>query len=332
MPTLYNLSYSRREDVCDLSLKEEIREYALEIGFGALGFTRPEISLEESSILQERMREGLLSPLIHRDRKKLLHPERIMSDLSSILVALLPYYHPYPERIESRREGHVSRYAWGLDYHQVVQKKLNLLKRFIEEEAPFAVVKTFVDTGPLLEKSLAIQAGLGFRGKNTLLITGEWGSWVFIGEILTNLNFTPDDPITDDCGDCTQCIDRCPTGALTPYTLDPYRCLSHATMWGRKIPESLRQSMGRRIWGCDTCQDVCPYNKGVKPGLHEFAPGMGVGPYVDLSWILSLSEEEFKREFASTPMGWKGLDCLQHNAEVVLMNDKGGGHGEEDFC
>lgn len=304
-----------------MSAKEEIREHALKLGFGALGFALPEALLEEGLILQKLKREGRLSPLAQRDLDKLIDPKRIMPDLSSILVALLPYYHPYPKMAEEDKEmGRISRYAWGLDYHRVMGEKLVALKSFIEERFPSATCKAFVDTGPLLEKSLAIQAGLGWRGKNTLLITKEWGSWVFIGEILVNVEFPPDEPNAFGCNECSKCIDSCPTKALEAYVLDPNQCLSHATMWGQEIPERLRPSMDRRIWGCDTCQDCCPYNQKSKQGLDAFAPKMGAGPRVDLSWILSLTKEEFKKEFGSTSIGWKGLKRLKHNAQVAIFD------------
>lgn len=303
--------------------KKELREYAKEIGLGALGFALPTPPLLEGQVLEKRREEGLLSPLVHHNHQKLCQPSQIMPGLASILVVLLPYYHPYPPREENGVKGRVSRYAWGLDYHRVMQEYLLQLIEYMKERSPSATFKSFVDTGPLLEKALAVRAGLGWWGKNTLLLTKEWGPWVFIGEILTDLEFAPDRPLDLDCGTCNRCIEACPTEALRPYLLNPHQCISHATMWGDEVPQSMQESIGDRIWGCDICQEVCPSAK-KREGIEAFSPEMGIGPYPDLSWILSLTDDAFKKELGRTAMGWKGLKRLQHNARVALSNRKEG--------
>lgn len=312
--------------------KEALQKYARQLGFGALGVSGPEPLLQMKRILNQRREEGLLSPLCHKNLDSLIHPQRVFPGLSSIIVVLLPYYHETPAEPEGGDFGVVSRYAWGQDYHLVMQDRLQKLQEYLISIVPWAAMQAFVDGGPTLEKALAVRAGLGFWGKNNLLITREWGSWVFIGEIFTDIQLEPDSPVNGGCGDCLQCVEICPTSALRPYCLNPFLCISQATMVGDRIQEEVVAEMGNKIWGCDDCQLVCPYNREVQTGIGALAPEEGIGPYPSLKRILSLTPQAFQRQLGSTALGWRGLKQLQKNAAQALANRKGGHHGETDLC
>lgn len=315
-----------------LPVKEALKTYAKTLGFAALGVAGVEPFYERKAYLRKRKEAGLLSPLLHENLSRLLYPQQVFPGISSIIVGILPYYHAPPVKPKTGSYGTVSCYAWGLDYHQVMRERLGRLQEYLLQRCPGAKSKVFVDGGPLLEKALAVRAGLGFWGKNALLITEHWGSFVFIGEMGTDIYLEPDLPITENCGDCQQCVIKCPTGALNPYSLNPFLCISHATMWGRTVPEEVGVRMGRKIWGCDDCQMVCPHNQGVSSGLVEFAPHQGIGAYPSLDWILSLTAESFQEKLGHTALGWQGRDRLRKNVFTLLKNWKGEQDGETDLC
>ncbi|MGC9336426.1 MAG: tRNA epoxyqueuosine(34) reductase QueG, partial [Anaerolineae bacterium] len=226
----------------------------------------------------------------------------------------------------SRTEGHrgrVSRYAWGTDYHDVILRKMHQLAQWISEQLGRRLTyRTYVDTGPLLERELAQQAGLGWIGKNANLIHPKLGSYFFLGELLTDLELEPDAPFSDErCGSCTACLDACPTGALTaPHTLDARRCISYLTIEHRgAIPEETRPLIGDWVFGCDVCQEVCPWNRrfahpGRRPAFRA------VHDTLDLVEMLKLDEDAFRSRFRETPL-WRARRAgLARNAAVVLGN------------
>ena len=225
--------------------------------------------------------------------------------------------------------GPVARYARGDDYHDVMVERLRALHRWIEREVGHAVAgKAYVDTGPILERDLARRAGLGWFGKNTMLINPRIGSFFFLGELLVDLELTADEPFAaDHCGTCTRCLDACPTGALTePRVLDARRCVSYLTIEARgPIPEELRAGVGERLYGCDVCQDVCPWNQKFAMPLREEAfktrPAIAGRDARTLAReLLSMSDEEFRVAFKGSPMKRAKLRGLKRNASVVLGN------------
>lgn len=216
-----------------------------------------------------------------------------------------------PSPTEGRGEGgiaigKVARYAWGKDYHKVLGKRLDALVRYLEMLAPGERFKTYVDTGPLLERAIAQRAGIGFFGKNTNILTRRLGSWVFLANVLTTLDLAPDAPDMRSCGDCRLCINACPTHALdTPYALDARRCISYLTIeLQESVPEALRGKLSDWIFGCDICQEVCPHNRKVEEtAIQEFQPTRGVGPTLSLEDILSIRDDAaFEKRFAGTPL------------------------------
>ena len=215
---------------------------------------------------------------------------------------------------------HISRYAWGQDYHSVMRAALERMVQKLTEEQPFDW-KICVDTAPLLERSFARLAGLGWIGKNTCLINEPLGSWFFLGEIVTSLDLTPGTPPPDRCGTCTRCIEACPTQAIVPegagWTLDSRRCISYLTIELRgSIPEALRKGVGENVFGCDICQDVCPWNSRA-PVTADPAFAPVVAPLEELA---SLSQDEFRRRFADTPVARAKYAGLLRNVAVAMGN------------
>jgi epoxyqueuosine reductase len=271
---------------------------------------------------------------LHDPRRQ--SPQSALPGAKSVIVCAINYNTTQPHSTdapinsssEDSPRGWISRYAWGTDYHEVLGAKLEALVTTMRTEFadPFDA-KWYVDTGPVHERAAAHHAGLGWLAKNTLLINPEIGSWIFLGVILTTLDLAPslahaEAPPPDLCGQCTLCIDACPTGAIIePYVLDARRCISYLTIELRgEIPEEFRGPMGRHVFGCDICQDVCPWNRRA-PSSNEssFAPRDGLlAP--DLEWLASLTEEEFRKVFHESPVKrtkWRGLI---RNACVALGN------------
>ena len=229
-----------------------------------------------------------------------------------------------------RLQARIARYAWGKDYHKVLGKRLVALVRYVEGLAPEVRCKAFVDTGPLLERALAQKAGLGFVGKNTMLITRGLGSWVFLAHVVTTLELPSDVPDRRTCGSCTLCIDACPTQALTePYRLDARRCISYLTIESQsEIPQELRSHVGDWLFGCDVCQDVCPHNTRVPPTpIAEF---QAEPPDMKAEDILSIQNDaEFDRRFAGSPLKRAKRQGLQRNARAVKESQPGTVLGRE---
>jgi epoxyqueuosine reductase len=219
--------------------------------------------------------------------------------------------------------GWISRYAWTAeDYHDSVMRRLRQVEARLKALAPECQTRCYVDTGPLVERVWAKYAGIGWQGKNTCLINLQLGSWLFLGVILTSLELAPGLPAADRCGTCTRCLDACPTDAfIAPYKLDATRCISYLTIEKRgEIPESLRQGMGRHVFGCDICQDVCPWNRRA-PVSHapEFNPRPGlVNPA--LAWLASMNDEEYRQTFRRSPIKRARYPGLRRNIAVAMGN------------
>jgi epoxyqueuosine reductase len=221
----------------------------------------------------------------------------------------------------SRPRGRISRYAWGDDYHDVMEPGLRRLAAFLLDRGA-RVARYYVDTGPVIDRAAARRAGIGWFGKNTMIITRSgYGSWVFLGEILTDLPLAVDLPARGDCGQCRICLDACPTGAIiAPYTVDARRCISYLTIEHRgPIPREIRPQIGDHIFGCDICQTVCPHNAKTAAQTHpEFAPRAGARP--ELIPLLNIGEDEFRRRFRKSPVRRTKRRGLRRNVAVALGN------------
>jgi epoxyqueuosine reductase len=305
-------------------MKEAIRAKALELGFAAARFA--------SAVPVPGAEEGLAGYLAagcHGDMawmaetaKRRVAPQALWPDARSVIV-LGENYGPgsdplaaldYPER------GLVSVYARGRDYHDIVKKRLKALARWLVDSHG-AEVKVFTDTAPVMEKPLAAMAGLGWQGRHTNLVSRHFGSWLFLGEIFTTLDLSPDAPEADHCGRCRACETICPTGALADGHIDPRRCISYLTIEHKgHIPADLRPLMGNRIYGCDDCLAVCPWNKFASPTNHpDYLPRAELlAPR--LADLASLDDAEFRVVFAGSPVKRIGRDRLLRNVLIAMGN------------
>jgi epoxyqueuosine reductase len=306
------------------SLQADIVAYAQSLGFDRVGITSADPLPDAEQRLGAWVQNGFGGEMTYmaENWRSRARPSERLEGARSVIALAVSYYSGDPEPAAGR--GRIARYAWGKDYHKVLEKRLASLCRYIEALAPEAKTRNYVDTGPLLERGLAQRAGLGFIGKNTMLITRKLGSWVFLACVLTTLELAEDSPDQRSCGSCTLCIDACPTEALTePFQLDARRCISYLTIESRNpMPESLQSQVGDWIFGCDICQEVCPHNS--RPAftpIAEFRPEAGAGPTLNPESVLAIpSDEDFAERFGGTPLKRAKRTGLQRNAKVVLEN------------
>jgi epoxyqueuosine reductase len=247
----------------------------------------------------------------------------------SVVVCAINYNtaQPYSTEVNDSQRGWISRYAWGNDYHDAVMAKLRAVEQQLQQkcagqEDPELQTRCYVDTGPLVERVYAKYAGVGWIGKNTCILNQKLGSWLFLGVMLTSLELAPDLPAPDRCGTCTRCIDACPTDALiAPYQLDANRCIAYLTIEKRgAIPEDIREGIGRHVFGCDICQDVCPWNrKAPATSAPEFQAREGlVNPALD--WLAEMNAEEFREKFRGSPVRRTKHSGLRRNAAIAIGN------------
>ncbi len=316
---------------------EKVKGRALDLGFDLVGVAKARPTLEAAFYPQwlERGFAGRMGYLEGRRGEMRADPRSLLSSAQSVISVGVVYNteHPYSTEIDYEGRGWVSRYAWGEDYHHVLKRRLEALVQVLRRDfGPFEA-KICVDTAPLLERAYAHQAGLGWIGHNTCLINQQVGSWVFLGELLTSLDLEPDDAAPFRCGSCTRCIDACPTDALVPiegeggpaYALDSTRCISYLNIELRgPIPESARSEMGAHLFGCDICQDVCPWNRrAAVTEVEEFQPRNALP---ELEELAALSPEEFDRRFRDTPIERSRHRGFLRNVAVAMGNS-----GEQKF-
>jgi epoxyqueuosine reductase len=308
----------------------QIREHALALGFDAVGFTTPELSATARQSLADYLARGyhgdmgwLVEKADRRGDPKVLWPEA-----RSVVVLGMNYApHENPLDATSRREdGAVSVYARGRDYHDVVKKRLKALARWIVATWP-GELKVFVDTAPVMEKPLAARAGIGWQGKHTNLVSQEFGSWLFLGEIFLSLELAPDAPETDHCGTCRACLDACPTQAFpAPYRLDARRCISYLTIEHKgHIDAELRPLIGNRIYGCDDCLAVCPWNKFAQVANEDAFASHGGAEASSLAALAGLDDAAFRARFAGSPVKRVGRDRFLRNVLIAIGNSGAAG-------
>ncbi len=243
----------------------------------------------------------------------------VLARARSVLCIAVAYANSVPRR--DRGHGRVSNYAWSSDYHRRMRALLGEIAATVDRLAGDAVTVIACDTAPLAERAFAARAGLGWIGKHTNLIAPGLGSFIFLGEIVTSLDLSADEPLRKTCGTCRRCVDACPTGALRgDYTIDATRCISDLTQLRTPIPRALRGAIGEWVWGCDLCQDVCPPTQRGRRAAAHFTPLDDQTRAPDLLALLRLRGGEFKRRFARTAMGWRGAAVLRRNAAVALGN------------
>jgi epoxyqueuosine reductase len=305
---------------------EKLREKARSMGFNSVGITSAEKLEQEQARLAEWLERGFHGEMhwMARYGERRADPKLVLENAKSVIVTTTNYFTPY-EHSKSPSAGKISRYAWGDDYHKVIRKRLENLLGWVRKELGDEIRgRVAVDSAPAMEKPLAVRAGLGWIGKNTNLITREAGSWVFIGLILLDKELETTRPFDSDfCGSCMACIEACPTGALVePYVLDSRRCISYATIELRteEMPDNIAENLQGWIYGCDICQEVCPWNRfETDCESKEFAPRHDETE-LELKKVIEMTEDEYQKRFNSSSMKRAKLSGLKRNAKTLLKN------------
>lgn len=311
---------AKRKSISMKTLTGAIKSASREIGFDGVGIAPAAVPPQDGLHLRQWLGRGYQASMKWMDEglTQRLDPRLVVPGARSVIAVAMNYYTPW-RHTEERGFGKLSRYAWGVDYHEILKSRIQSLLERITQLAPDSGGRCYVDTGPIMEKLWAERAGLGWRGKHSNLISRRFGSWMFLGEIVTTLELDYDTPGEDLCGSCTACIDACPTRAIVePYVVDSNRCISYLTIEHRnEIDPALQPLFKGWIYGCDICQDVCPWNRFQKPtAVAEFAPRDGETA-LNLETIGAMSQEEFSARFRKSPVKRTKRDGLQRNAKVL---------------
>ncbi len=299
-----------------------VKRLAAEIGFDRVGIAAAG-PIGRASYLDSWLATGRSGTMgyLERNRDIRVDPSRLLEGARSVIVTASNYYQTPPSRPDDTPRGRVAMYAWGDDYHDVVKAGLHKLADALREAVaePFET-RCCVDTVPILERELAARAGVGWIGKNTLVLHRELGSYFFLGEIVTTLELASDEPAEGHCGSCTQCLDACPTDAFpAPYEMDASRCISYLSIEHRgDIPESLAPRMKDWVFGCDVCQQVCPYNR--EPPVSRTFAIRQPGPYPPLDEIINWSDEEHRSTLRGSAVKRAKPDMLKRNAMIARAN------------
>lgn len=306
----------------DNLLTELIKTEAGLFGFDAIGITRPRKLTKQAVNLEAWLSEGNHNGLdyLKRNYKKLIDPKELMSDVQSIIVVIMNYYPSDKQNPDSVYK--IAKYAYGVDYHDIVKERLELLANFIETVTGNADTKIFIDSGTVLEKNWAVKAGLGWQGKHSVVINPDIGSFFFIGVILTDFTLEYDVQMKDKCGKCTLCMDACPTKAIIkPYSIDARKCISCQTIESRDH-DDIEFSVENKEWiyGCDVCQDVCPWNKKASPcSTHGFEINHMIQKNNSKSWEY-LKEDSYSNHFDESAISRIKYKGLKRNIELVKKN------------
>lgn len=307
-------------------LQRDFVAYAMSIGVDKIGFTTAAPFTELKNRLRRQQELGYQSGFEESDIQKRTEPLQLLDEAESIVAIAVAY----PSRMQNApigkrgaRRGIFCRASWGVDYHTALRERLKLLSTWLEEHVKGVRIESMVDTGALVDRAVAERAGIGWSGKNCSIITPEFGSYVYLGELITNIPFAPDKPMEDECGDCRLCLDVCPTGALIQGgQLDAQRCIAFLTQTKGTLPDEFRSHIGNRLYGCDTCQIVCPKNKGKINWIHEeFIPDPELAKPL-LTPLLTITNREFKGRFGHVSGSWRGKKPIQRNAILALAHFK----------
>ena len=304
-----------------MNIKEEIINLAKDIGISKIGFTTADdFDYLEKSLLSA-VDEGRNSGFEHKNIEERIKPKLSLASAKTIISIAVAYPHKLKQQPQKTayKRGKFTPNSWGLDYHYVLQDKLDRLAKGIEELTADFEYKGMVDTGALVDTAVAQRAGIGFIGKNGLVISKEFGSYMFLGELITNLDIEPDQPVDYGCGDCNRCVTACPTSCLIgDGSMNAKRCLSFQTQDKGVMDLEFRKKIKTVIYGCDICQICCPYNKGLdNPLATEINPDLS---HPELLPFLELSNGQFKEKFGHVAGSWRGKNILQRNAIIALAN------------
>lgn len=306
------------------SFSERIKQKAIEIGFQKIGIVQAVPLIDEGARLDDWLEKGYHGEMawVAREPEKRSDPRLLFPEARSVIVVIINYYTDHQHE-ENNDKGKLSRYAWGDDYHDVVNEKLRDLLTWIESENPDAEGKICVDTAPMMDKAWSVRAGLGWLGKHSNLITTELGSWVFIGEILLNLDLDYDTGIVaDHCGTCTACIDACPTDAIVePYVVDSRKCISYATIELRDetLPSNITENQNGWLYGCDICQDVCPWNRFETPTEDKRFSPRNHQTSLSIREVLEMTHEAYVERFRKSAIKRTKLTGLKRNAHSLKL-------------
>ncbi|MCX7797700.1 MAG: tRNA epoxyqueuosine(34) reductase QueG [Melioribacter sp.] len=296
---------------------------AKELEFDLIGFARAEILNEEVERLKKWLEKNYHASMeyMSKNLEKRLDVRNVLPNAKSVISLAINYYQK--ENYSNRKGyGKVSRYAWGKDYHLIIWEKLELLENELKSIDPSFQSKYYVDTGPIMDKVWAVKSGIGWMGKHTNVITRELGSWIFLAEMITNYEFEYNEPINDYCGRCKACIEACPTNAIVDeYILDANKCISYLTIEnkGDNIPEEFKEKFESWIFGCDICQEVCPWNKkfSLPNKNHNF--NTSENKELSIEEVLNMNEDEFRERFQSSPISRAKLKGLKRNARFLTL-------------
>jgi len=306
--------------------QQNLVEYATSIGIDKIGFTTVSPFKELKNRLIRQQELGYASGFEEPDLEKRTTPTLLLEEAQSIISIAVAYPSKMKDAPLSKRgvrRGIFARASWGMDYHTVLREKLALLELYILTHIPDARIRSMVDTGELVDRAVAERAGIGWSAKNCSIITPEFGSYVYLGEMITSIPFAPSEQMEEQCGDCRLCLDVCPTGALVEGgQLNAKRCIAFITQTKTTIPDEFRAKIGNRIYGCDTCQTVCPKNKG-KANLHQdaFKPDPELVKPLLLP-LLEMNNRTFKETFGHMSGAWRGKNPIQRNAIIALAQFK----------
>ncbi|AKG74453.1 tRNA epoxyqueuosine(34) reductase QueG [Salinicoccus halodurans] len=306
--------------------KQKVIDYAHSIGIDEIGFTHSEPFLEFREKLIDYHKKGYASGFEKGSVEERTEPKRSLESANSIISIAVGYPNKLPDAPKSRkgaRRGLFARASWGVDYHTLLNDRLDKLEQFIKSLDPDIETKSMVDTGVLSDREVARRSGLGYIGKNGFMINPNLGTYSYLGEMITSYPFPPDEELIDSCGDCNLCVDRCPTGALVGNgQLDSQKCISFLTQTKGFLPDEYRSKIGNRLYGCDTCQQVCPRNKGINTDHHE---DIVLEPEIlkpELTSLLEISNRDFKETYGHLAGVWRGKKPIQRNAIIALAHFK----------
>lgn len=296
-----------------------IKDRAKQLGFLACGISRARFLEEEAPRLEAWLKKDYHGSMqwMENHFDKRLDPTKLVPGAKSVVSLLLNYF---PEETQQNEQSpKISKYAYGKDYHRVMKNKLHTLMQHIQEDIGDVNGRAFVDSGPVMERAWAAQSGLGWIGKHSLLLSQKTGSFYFIGELIIDLELTPDAPTSDHCGTCTKCMDACPTDAIPrPYEVDSNRCISHLTIeYKEAIPEFFRDKMKNWAFGCDICQDVCPWNRFSKPhDVEDFSPHPDLLQMSKSEWH-EITEDVFREIFRHSAVKRTKYSGLKRNLDFL---------------
>ncbi len=302
-----------------------VRREALRLGFDAVGFARARRLEEQESRLEQWLKEGRHGRMqwMENHFDKRIDPQKLVPGARSVVSVMMSYHQPaLAERQLDSEQPKISKYALGEDYHIVVKEKLFELFAFTESITGRVEGRVFVDTAPVLDKAWAVESGIGWLGKHTNVLNRQWGSWFFLGEMILDADFEYDAPVPDHCGSCTRCIDACPTDAIyEPYKVDGSRCISYFTIELRdEIPQEYHNRMGEWIFGCDICQDVCPWNRRAYSGKEERLHARPEIAERDLGFLEELDLQVYRKLFRKSAVKRAKFSGMRRNIRIAGTN------------